>query len=158
MSGGYPEEVIVIPEDPAIRDVVNGFLGEIDHQRLHVEPPSGGWSKAFDKLMEIGARQGRSIVVVIDEDVDPNRASKMPEGDHANVYVLTIRPKVESLRTELRKQGLIKPNSLEEIGRVLAKDCREGTRYAWACKALAGNSERLAQMEEELKPILFRSI
>jgi hypothetical protein len=156
MNGNYPAEIVVIPEDDRIDQVLIGFQLGIDFQRMRRQRPAGGWKEAIAKISVIPPKPNRFIVVVIDEDKNVDHLAMLPaQHSHAGIYAITIRQKVEHLRREMLQSGLIKKNSFQEIGELLAADCRDNSSVAWDCQSLAHNSDRLTHMKNDLRAILF---
>jgi hypothetical protein len=64
------------------------------------------------------------------------------------VFVLGAHDEPESLKTALRMP-------YEQIGKVLAKECSDGTRTTWEHELLAHNRGELERMVAHVRPILF---
>ena len=64
----------------------------------------------------------------------------VPEDLKSRVFLLGVRSEPEALK----QAGLGK---LEDIGRLLAKDCREGTRNTWGHALLQHNARELNRLD-----------
>jgi len=69
----YRDHVVVIPEDDANRQLVNGFLlhQSLKLRSIDVRPPAGGWKKVLDSdLQEVISRNCRHLILLVDFDDD----------------------------------------------------------------------------------------
>ncbi len=156
----YVPHVLVLCEDDANRQIVNGFLLDplLNPRNIHVLGLAGGWRRVLDDFTNLhrdamSANQNQYMVLLIDFDEVENRLAKVKEVIPPNlaerVFVLGASKEPEELRTE----GL---GTWEVIGQNLARDCRENTSVTWSHRLLRHNAEELKRMTPILKPILFR--
>jgi hypothetical protein len=156
----FQPQVLVLPEDDANRQIVNGFL--LDHgialNKIQVLSPSGGWLKVLQefKSKHIPAMREynqRLMVLLIDFDDDvetrlPEVQAVVPSELHGRVFVVGVKSEPEDLRNALAQ-------SFETIGRALAQDCREETNTTWGHPLLAHNAGELSRLRSLVRPILF---
>jgi hypothetical protein len=151
--------VLVLPEDDANRQIANGFMLDtsLKGRAIQVLPSPGGWSKVRDAfvrthLAEMDRNTRRYMVLLVDFDQDDNRLSDMkavvPERLADRVFVMGVWSNPEDLRRVARC-------SLEDFGRQLAEDCRDGLRTAWNHHLLQHNGSELERMTPVLRPFLF---
>ncbi len=151
--------VLVLPEDRANLRLANGFHLEVpwDRQRqMQVLRVAGGWNGVLSlfKLeheVEMKRCRYRSMVLLIDFDGEEDRLTKakaaIPEDLTDRVFVVGAWTEPEALKGAL--------GAYEEIGRALAKDCREGTDNIWGHELLKHNASELDRLREHVRPILF---
>ncbi len=164
MPNKYAPHVLVVPEDAAVRDVVNGFVERVVNSRaIRVERPAGGWSEVQEAVAAdiygLSDNSLRQLVVVVDFDTDPRRGdairSASPGCIADRVFVVGPMGEIEDLRRDLVQAGIIGPNTLEAIGRLLADECRDGTTSIWTHDRLRHNEPTYRHMLATLRPILF---
>jgi len=155
--------LLILPEDDADRQLANGFELEVGKRQLQVEPIAGGWRHAVDQFLRdiqpsMDRYPGRHVVILIDfdEKVAGNyvdRLKRINETIHEHlrdrVFIIGSRKDPEQLKRNLGN------SSLEQIGRNLAGDCRQGTRNLWSCDDLAHNAQELDRLCSAVKEILF---
>ncbi|MEH2303829.1 hypothetical protein [Nostoc sp.] len=155
----YQPHVFVLPEDDANRQIVNGFILDINlnSRAIQVLPPAGGWKKVVEKLTKDYAstmRQypQRMIILLIDFDEDKDRLiyikHQIPDDLKNRVFVLGVLSEPESLRRDINK-------SFEKIGEALAKDCSDNTNELWEHDLLIHNKTELDRLISSVKPFLF---
>lgn len=156
----YQKQVWVLPEDDANRQIAQGFTLEasVKARSIHVLPAAGGWSavrNSFSCQYNDDLLKYRSCVMVLLVDFDGQGAKRLEavlsDRDPAledRVFVLGADDEPERLKVELRM-------TYEQIGRALAKECRDGTRTLWEHNMLAHNQGELERMMPLVKPILF---
>ena len=163
----FVEHILVLPEDDANRQIINGFIlnSNVNETAIQVLPIANGWKKVVDKfkndhVSEMGKFPKRMIVLVIDFDdyKEPdglsyeNRLSyvrsQIPNNLQERVFILGSRTAPEKLRSEMKL-------SFESIGESLAKDCAENTNRTWGHNLLKHNEEELKRMILFVKPFLF---
>ena len=111
--------VLVLPEDEANEELVNGFLLDqsIKLRNIQVLPSAGGWSKVLDSFVAshiAGLRQfnDRHLVLLVDfDDHVEERTAKFleafPEDLRDRVFLLGTKTEPEPLRKQLG-QGIVK--------------------------------------------------
>ena len=156
----YLPHVMVLPEDLADQDIANGFQLEMDQQRqrrIQILIVAVGWGHVLDsferdQLRDLQKYPNRYLAMVIDFDNATGRRAaaeaRIPAHPRDRVFILGTRSEPETLRTAL---GL----KYEEIGRDLARDCRQGTRNVWDHPLPADNVTEPARLFERVRPILF---
>jgi hypothetical protein len=158
MSNKYLPHIHVLAEDDANRQIVNGFLLELnDNRAVKVLELPGGWKKTVEEFTKTYASEMRQLperrmVLLIDFDDDENRLSyvksQIPDDLQARVFVLGVLSEPENLRTDSKK-------TFEEIGEALAKDCSDNTNELWGHNLLKHNQRELDRMASSVKPFLF---
>jgi hypothetical protein len=154
----YRPHVHVLPEDGANRKLANGFLQDValDVTRIQVLPEAGGWVKVIETFLDqvpfLEKTPDRHMILLVDFDGNEGRPDsirdRIPKHLSGRVFVLGARSKPEDLKRELG-------GSYEEIGRKLAKECREGADYTWGHRLLDCNRDEIARLRERVRPILF---
>ncbi|MDX9944468.1 MAG: hypothetical protein RBS35_06705 [Azonexus sp.] len=157
----YLPHVMVLPEDDANRQIVNGFLKDpsLNLGAIRPLPIAGGWGKVREDLSASQAAQLRNhrqrhLVLLIDFDgqVDERTQSfqaAIPEDVRDRVYVLGTQDEPEPLR---KNCGV----SLEKIGEQLAYACAHGEAGLWDHSMLKHNRAEVARLIQNVKPFLFR--
>ncbi len=156
----YIEHLLIVPEDDAIRQIVNGFIADIaiSTNRVKVEPNAKGWSKARDSILSeympsLTRLQYRYLVVLIDLDDDSARLQQVrdqiPAECKDRMFVLGVASEAEDLRNKLNM-------TFEEVGRALAEDCRNSTSTVWTHELLSQNSEEIYRLRQSVSPFLFK--
>jgi hypothetical protein len=119
--------ILVIPEDDANNDLVNGFLLEFPTRQIFAPEVAGGWRKVLESFQpthvgEMKRHPARSIILLIDFDGRSDRLARakevIPEDLNDRVFVLGVWTNPEKLKHTLPG------SSLEDIGGWLAQDCR----------------------------------
>lgn len=160
MINKYLPHILVIPEDDANRQILNGFLvaPNLDKRIIQVLPPRGGWSKVLDdfKNNHVHAMQkypDRMIILIIDFDGNEDRLNTarkdIPEDLNERVFILGVLSQPERLRATTNL-------SFENIGKALAEDCCDNTNKLWGHDLLKHNGSELHRMASSVKPILFK--
>ncbi|QKQ77238.1 hypothetical protein [Nostoc sp. TCL240-02] len=155
----YQPHVFVLPEDDANRQIVNGFILDLNlnSRAIQVLPPAGGWKKVVEKFTNDYAstmRQypQRMIILLIDFDEDKDRLiyvkHQIPDDLKNRVFVLGVLSEPESLRRDINK-------SFEKIGEALAKDCSDNTNELWEHDLLTHNKTELVRLISSVKLFLF---
>ncbi len=155
----YQPHIIVLPEDRANEEIVNGFIqnANVNERAIQVERPAGGWGKVVEKFTEVHVSEMRQftksmIVLLIDFDECKDRFShvnsKIPEDLKERVFILGVQSNPESLRRDIKK-------NFESIGESLAKDCSDNTNELWGHDLLKDNKNELERMKLSVKPFLF---
>ena len=156
----YRPHVLVLPEDDANRQIVNGFLlaSRLQHRLVHVLSPAGGWLRTINALAERYTRGlvtfvDRRMVVLIDFDDDVVRRcqyveSTVPREIAQRVFLLGVRTEPEDLRGQCRR-------SFESIGLELAGACASGELGLWQHELLRHNQAELDRLMSDVRPFLF---
>jgi hypothetical protein len=155
----YRDHILVLPEDQANSDIVNGFLLNQLHdpRAIDVLPPAGGWSRVRDEfaethITEMRKQSLRYMILIVDFDKHDDRLSAMQQvipGDLKNrVFVVGVWSKPEELRVDTGY-------SLEKLGGKLALECSDGSRTLWNHVLLRHNAPEVARMTNCLRSFLF---
>ncbi|MEI9814174.1 MAG: hypothetical protein WDO18_16680 [Acidobacteriota bacterium] len=158
-TNNYRPHVVVLPEDDANRQLVNGFLLDpfISTRKLTPEDVCGGWERVIDCFLSYHVAlmeryRERHVILLMDFDDHADRGdyvkSRIPPQLADRVYVLGVSAEPENLKAALRV-------GYEEIGMKLAQDCREGTDNAWSHPLLQHNATELERLRNNVQPILF---
>lgn len=156
----YRPHVMVLPEDDANRQIVNGFLLDpsLNERAIQVLPVAGGWNKVYrdfevSHVPQLRQYPNRHLVLLI--DFDGLVADRMqlfqqicPADVRDRVYLLGAQDEPEPLRKE---RGV----SLEKIGEQLGADCADGQSGLWAHDMLKHNQVELDRLIQNVKPFLF---
>lgn len=147
----YSEHLVVIPEDDANRQILNGFrntLG-VDFRKIQVEPVAGGWKKVLetfesDHIPTMGTFPKRHVLLLIDFDRDSNRIDEVkkviPEELSDRVFVLGVFSEPEDLSKSIRQTE-------EMIGELLADACLNKVEGLWSNPLLNHNNDELTRMQ-----------
>lgn len=147
----YSEHLVVIPEDDANRQILNGFrntLG-VDLRKIQVEPVAGGWKKVLetfesDHIPMMGKFPKRHVLLMIDFDRDSNRIDGVkkviPEELKDRVFVLGVFSEPEDLSKSIRQTE-------EMIGELLADACLNKVEGLWSNPLLSHNNDELTRMQ-----------
>lgn len=158
----FQPHLMVLPEDDANRQIVNGFLLDpsLNQRAIQPLPIAGGWGKVREDLSASQAAQlrkypKRHLVLLIDFDGQVAERTEsfqeaIPEDVRDRVYVLGTRDEPEPLRKDC---GV----SLEKIGEQLAHACAHGEAGLWDHSMLQHNRAEVARLIQNVKPFLFRS-
>lgn len=157
----YLPHVLVLPEDDANRQLVNGFVLDqnLSTRQIQVLEGAGGWNEVVTRFlndhvarMEIWAY--RFMVLLIDFDGETERLqrvrARIPEHLTERVFILGTLTEPEALKQH-------RLGSYEEIGLAMARDCREGTNTIWGHDLLRHNESELVRLRQRVRPILFPS-
>jgi len=147
----YSEHLVVIPEDDANRQILNGFrntLG-VDFRKIQVEAVAGGWKKVLetfesDHIPTMGKFPKRHVLLMIDFDRDSNRIDEVkkviPEELRDRVFVLGVFSEPEDLSKSIRQTE-------EMIGESLADACLNKVEGLWSNPLLSHNNDELTRMQ-----------
>ena len=157
----FQPHLMVLPEDDANRQIVNGFLLDpsLNQRVIQPLPIAGGWVKVREDLLSSQAAQlrkypDRHLVLLIDFDGQvaertQNFLEAIPNDVRDRVYVLGTQDEPEPLRTAC---GV----SLEKIGEQLAHACAHGEAGLWDHPMLLHNRVEVARLTQNVRPFLFR--
>jgi hypothetical protein len=156
----YQQHVMVLPEDDANRQIVNGFLLDpsLNERAIQVLPIAGGWAKVRDDFVAYQVPQlrkypKRHLVLLIDFDGLVNDRMQLfqqvcPTDVRDRVYLLGTQDEPEPLRKDCGA-------SLEKIGEQLGQACATGEPGLWTHVMLAHNQAELNRLIQSVKPFLF---
>jgi hypothetical protein len=156
----YQPHVLVLAEDDANRQIANGFLLDpcLRPRNIQVLSPSGGWSKVHrdvhaDHIEGLRKYKDRHLVLLVDFDgnVEERAAyfrDSFPEDIRDRVYLLGASSEPEPLRRACR-------NSLEEVGKILARECFQDESELWGHPLLMHNEIERKRLQANVKSILF---
>jgi len=156
----YKPHVLVLPEDDANRQLVNGFLQDpaLNSRAIQVLPIAGGWAKVRDvfenaQLALLRKYPERHLVLLIDFDQQVADREQIfqaviPADVRQRVYLLGTQDEPEPLR---KACGV----SLEKIGEQLGNACANGESGLWSHPMLAHNVAELERLAKNVKPFLF---
>jgi hypothetical protein len=108
----YTKYVVILPEDDANRQIINGFLNVIgvNFRAIDVRSVAGGWKKALSVrieplLKELETNINMSLLVVIDFDCqfkNRQRIFRQKVGDHLidRAFLLGAISEPEKLKKE----------------------------------------------------------
>ena len=158
----YQEHIIILPEDDAIRQIVNGFcsshcLGNTN-RILQIADEARGWSHAKTILEDTYVKYLKKfpksrVIVVIDFDSQTARRDHMlqnvPEEIKERVFIIGSFSNPESLRNDLNK-------SFETIGKDVAEQCAaESADNLWDATLLRHNQAEIVRLSREIRDLLF---
>ena len=148
-ANAFRPHLLIVPEDDANRQIVNGFVLSIPGNPRHVqvEPPAGGWRKAVERFQEeiqptLSQYPGRLVLLLIDCDGDVTRLDEVKRivapAFADRVFVLGAGTEPERLRKDLGRY--------EEIGGMVAAHCADGTGDVWEHAFLSHNLPEVKRM------------
>jgi len=156
----YKPHILVLPEDDANRQILNGFLlnPALNRSAIQILPCVGGWKKVVDTFKDVHIYEmqkypQRNILLIIDfNDQEAMRLNhirkQIPNQLISRVFVLGAVSGPERLKASLRR-------SFEDIGKSLSQDCADDTRVAWGHDLLKHNESELDRMIQFVRPFLF---
>lgn len=154
--------LIVIPEDKADQDIVNGFsiFLKPGERQFQVTKPAGGWVKGRNKLLELSnsclqTNLFSHAVLIIDFDNYNDRGSEImrqvPEGVRDRVFVIGVLSNPEDLKRSLSK-------NFEQIGSQIAEGCKDSSIDFWQHDLLVHNIEEIRRLSGAVRDIFFNGI
>ena len=158
----YNPHILILPEDDANNDILNGFLLEpgINNRKLQPLEVAGGWTVVRDTFVNEHIKQMRRLperlmVLLVDFDSRDDRLTQMrkaiPDDLLDRVFVLGARKEPE----DLKKARL---GSFETIGLLLGRDCVDGTDLGWSHDLLRHNLEELKRLRVRVQSFLFLQV
>lgn len=159
----YQPHVLVLPEDDANRQVVNGFLLDpsLNQRAIQALPIAGGWPKVHADLSAsqvalLRRYPKRHLVLLIDFDGEVAERTQrfkeaIPEDVQDRVYLLGTLDEPEPLR---KACGV----SLEKVGEQLAQACALDEVGLWGHEMLQHNQPEVQRLIQNVKPFLFRQL
>jgi hypothetical protein len=153
--------VLVLPEDQANREIVNGFIKNtsVDQRRIQVVKNLGGWKRVCEEfenvyVPKLNENQNSHVVLLIDFDGRPERRSQVehliPEDLRDRSFVIGVLSQPEKLKADTRL-------TFEEIGRELEEDCPRKPNGIWNHELLKHNAAEVDRIWKTLGPILLPS-
>lgn len=160
MGNKFKEQLIVIPEDDANRDLANGFVRAMSpqkHRNIWIESSAGGWLKAVEACKELDLASRTKWVVVLLIDFDGKFPARLAEikADidsqlHSRVFVLGSADEAETINSGRK---------LETTGRELGEACASAASTSpgsrWMMKDLAHNAPELTRLCTAVGSLLF---
>ncbi|MFM2058769.1 MAG: hypothetical protein RLY71_3154 [Pseudomonadota bacterium] len=167
MSNKYGPHLLVLPEDDANRQFMNGVQlnPRIKPRQLQVLQPAGGWGNVLDRLSDRAFVQGltnhaqRHLLLLIDFDqhypdrwqIYQDRKAALPAGVADRVYLLGCLDEPETFKAACPPR-----RSLEALGQSLSDDCDPPpASNLWQHQHLQHNAGELARLVAHVKPFLF---
>ena len=166
----YKSHVLVLPEDRANEEIVNGFNNFLDlySRAIQIERPADGWGKVVNKFKDehisnMRKFPKRMMVLLIDFDRRGERLSyvksQIPEDLQDRVFILGVLSDPQDLKRIKKKFESIGTGKLEQIGETLANDCsNDNTNGLWGHDLLKHNKTELDRMILSVKPFLFNKV
>jgi hypothetical protein len=156
--------VVIVPEDDANRDLVNGFLKHqnINHRGASVLRKTGGWTKLLNNFdfNSLKTNPQRRVILLVDFDnydkksiakIDQRKTeilAKIPDELRERFYLLGVYSEPEKLKSSCQM-------SYEKIGTTLATECADETYKLWNHELLQHNDPELARLSQDVKSFLF---
>lgn len=156
----YVPHVVIIPEDDANRQVINGFMlhPSIQQRKIDVRTVAGGGQKVFDlfesEMVPYLKRFDQScVILVIDFDGEfENRIERfndIVQNEFIDrVFIIGCRDEPEAFKSAC---GF----SLETIGDKLATDCLLTNHQFWTDPHLSHNAPMVERLSRHVKSIIF---
>jgi len=148
--------IYILPEDDANRQLALGFLTDTSAIQVRILNEAGGWTHVRDLFASVHVDEmrrfdGRYMILLVDFDGDVDRLRLMKEAvptDLADrVFVLGTLTQPEHLRKDL--------GPFENIGKLIADDCRNGTQTVRTHDLLRHNDSEFTRLRHALHAILF---
>lgn len=161
-SNEYRPHLLILLEDKAHNDIVNGFCLNlnVDEDQIERLQKARGWVNVKDKfekkyIPKLRQNVNKHILLIIDWDIYQNRGTYVqeyiPEDIKNRVFILVFNPNPETLKDN--KKDIQK--SFKNIGKALAKACSEREDGLWEHPVLLDNKPELERMILSVKPFLF---
>lgn len=157
----YTQHLIVIPEDQAIREIVNGFSTCLDanERQFYVYDLARGWERGKETLLELSKGYMREYpnsyaVLIVDFDGNAHRGSEIknqvPEEVRDRVFVVGVLNEPENLRNSTGMR-------FEQLGRQIAGGCKDSSIDFWERQELlAHNVDEIRRLSEAVRDLFFR--
>lgn len=158
----YSEYVVILPEDDANRQIINGFLNVIgvNLNAIDVRAVAGGWKKALSLrikplIKELENNKNMSLLVVIDFDLQFEKRLKIFKEKLGNnlidrAFLLGAISEPEKLKKEFNLP-------YEKIGRALAKSCLTNNFSIWENDLLKHNLPEIKRITSQIRSTLFET-
>lgn len=154
----YQLHLLVIPEDKANQDIVNGFLLRVEsnERQLQVLNLANGWSKGRDMLLSLSEGHLKKFtnahaLLLIDHDGYPARGSdiKAQISDEVKdrVFVIGVLSEPEELKSANQKY--------EQMGKRIADGCKDNNSDFWQHELLVHNLEEVQRLSEVVHDFFF---
>ena len=157
----YTRHLIVIPEDQAVCDIVNGFSTYLDanERQFSVYDLARGWERGRDTLLQLSEGYMRKYpysyaVLIVDFDGNAHRGSEIknqiPEEVRDRVFVVGVLNEPEDLKDSTGMK-------FEELGRQIAGGCKDSSIDFWkGQELLAHNVDEIRRLSEAVRDLFFR--
>lgn len=154
----YQPHLLVIPEDKANQDIVNGFLLHVEYnaRQLQVLGFANGWLKGKDKLLELSEdnlakNKNAHALLLIDHDGDPDRGfnikAQISDDVKDRVFVIGVLSEPEKLKSANQKY--------ERIGGLIADGCKNNNSDFWQDGLLVHNLKEVQRLSEAFHDLFF---
>ncbi len=154
----YQPHLLVIPEDKANQDIINGFLLRVEsnERQLQVLDLANGWSKGKDKLLDLSEGhlkkyKNAHALLLIDHDGDSARGSNIKalisDDVKDRVFVIGVLSEPEKLKSANQKY--------EQIGGLIADGCKANNSDFWQQELLVHNLEEVRRLSEAVHDLFF---
>lgn len=151
--------LLILPEDQANREIVNGFFihSSVDLNRVQVMSNIGGWRNVCNKfehvyVPKLNANTHCHVAMLVDFDEKPDRRAYIngfiPATLQDRVFVIGVWSQPEKLKEDTNL-------TFEEIGRALEEDCPRQPGGLWNHELLRHNSVDVDHLWNTLGVILF---
>jgi hypothetical protein len=151
----YLDHILILPEDDANKDIINGFQNRINvnTRKLQILPPAGGWKKVIENFsnnnwLDMETFKNRRIILLIDLDQEMDRIEsikkRIPKSIQDRVFIFGVLSEPEDLKSQTKK-------SLETIGGDLAKDCPNEISDLWNHELLKHNKDEVDPFRKSVK-------
>jgi hypothetical protein len=157
----YTPHLIVIPEDQAVREIVNGFSTCLDanERQFSVYDLARGWERGKEILLDLSKGYMREYphsyaILIVDFDRNAHRGSEIknqvPEGVRDRVFVVGVLNEPEDLK---ESTGM----KFEELGRQIAGGCKDSSIDFWkGQELLAHNVDEIRRLSGAIRDLFFR--
>jgi len=151
--------LLILPEDQANREIVNGFLAysSVDLNRVQVMKNLGGWKNVCNEfehvyVPKLNQNKNCHVVMLIDFDEKPDRRAYVegliPDDLQDRVFVIGVWSQPEKLKEDTML-------TFEGIGGKLEQDCPRQPAGIWNHELLNHNAVDLDRLWKSLGAILF---
>lgn len=144
---------MILPEDAANAEIANGFLlGGVpatNYGKIQILPEAGGWSAAVDRFCNNEAAamrkfDQRAMILLLDFDNDSGRLAhikgRIPVDLSNRVFILGVKSEPEGLKRALNEH-------LEQLGSIMARDCRSPKAGIWEHELLIHNLSEINRLK-----------
>jgi hypothetical protein len=154
----YQKHLLVIPEDKANQDIVNGFLLRVESnaRQLQVLGLANGWIKGKDKLLDLcrdRLKENRNAhaLLLVDYDKVPARGSNIrsliSDDIKDRVFVIGVWTEPEELKSANQ--------NYEQIGGRIADGCKDNNSDFWQHELLLHNLDEVKRLSEAFHDLFF---